>query len=260
MAYSRAPERLFLDVEELPAPMSLRQPVRYSGMRLAGSGRFCHLVDVNWHSGEILVYDDDDDAFARTPSLCLSLRPAAPALPSRTYAAETAMFVARGHSMTDPACRCCHGLSDERAHQLGVTPNSSRPGRCELKRQTSVKVTALDAELALIGPLDYVDASGVSLRRMLSLYLFDEATLRMPRIHDKEILLRMIDASAPLPTRLPHPVDSYVNIQRDAQALCASGRIRLLQGVEGLCAFAAGPELTVDRDIKALWHAQPPGP
>ena len=131
---------VFLDVEELPAPMSLRQPVRYRGMRLAGSERFCHLVDVNWHTGEVSVYDDDDDAFARTPSLCLSLRPAAPALPSRVYAAETAMFVARGHSMTDPACRCCHGLSDERAHQLGVTPNSSRPGRCELKRQTSVKV------------------------------------------------------------------------------------------------------------------------
>ena len=96
---------------------------------------------------EVLIYDDDDDAFAHSPSVALLIRPPSTALPSRAYAAEAVMYILRGHSITEPSCQCAHGLSDARARQLGVTPDAMRGPHCSLPRHPSVSLMSLEREL-----------------------------------------------------------------------------------------------------------------
>jgi hypothetical protein len=160
----------------------------------------------------VLIYDDDDDAFAHSPSVALHLRPPSAALPSREYAAEAVMYILRGHSITEPNCQCAHGLSDARARQLGVTPDAMRGPHCSLQRHPSVSLLSLERELALSSPIDYVDATHTRLFALLAPYHDGAQTLRVPRLRNQDDLWRSMCDNAPLPLRLPAPEDSYLHM------------------------------------------------
>ena len=105
------------------------QPITYKqvGLRLTKCiGLTMHEVRINWHTGDIVCFNDADDAMNFTPFIQTQWQATAAPRPCNEYVKEVFTFLQRGHSMLDPECQCPHGLSDERAKELGVPPHHSR--------------------------------------------------------------------------------------------------------------------------------------
>ena len=119
-----------------------RQPVVYTDVIPQAKGiirKEAKEVHVNWQTGMVACYADRADAMNHVPFWEAHVCVAAAQVRSRDeYVRETFAYLQRGHSMLEYECQCVHGLSDERAMELGVLADPKRRrGVClvECKRE-----------------------------------------------------------------------------------------------------------------------------
>lgn len=265
--YSRRPALLFESVcvlhdaplnEDFERGHSGVQPVRYYDIRLKvdlddgvlTTGDHIGVADVDWLSGTICTYCDDDDAAANVFACETQFKIGCAGLSSSVYAEEIASYVRRGHSITEPNCTCRHGLSATRALDLGV--KSHRTGYCHCVRTTTTAGT-IAREIAVEDYMNYVDEMGVCLGPLLD-------TIQCPsncRIKSPADLLAQLCKAAPLPLQMPSPSDSYAGIERDSQQLHKNRQIAMLPSMhDGRWSLFHIDDMGmhVDADVKKLWH------
>ena len=126
-AYSRDPRTIFVLPEHMAREGYAKalQPVVFRNATLPAVGAAVYETRVHWHNGEVACFADDNDAINNVPfwQTVLKVQCAAPR-PCDEYVREVFAFMQRGHSMLHPECQCRHGLSDERAVELGVPPDA----------------------------------------------------------------------------------------------------------------------------------------
>ena len=144
------------------------QPVRYRDVVISidtdtlVAGSRLQVADVDWSACVIRTFIDDDDADSNIVLCESTFRLHCAGLASAEYAEEIQAFIRRGHSLTEPKCSCYHGLTVERAMQLGVS--AERDGSsCPCHRVASITPAMISREIAVDNYVDYVDAAGVSL-------------------------------------------------------------------------------------------------
>ena len=123
-AYSRQPSKLMGGGE---GAAKHAQPVSYRRARLISQpDRVYFETRVHWHTGDVVCFLDADDAMNNVPVAQFNMMKDTPELMKVApqtcdqYVLEVFMFLRRGHSMLHPDCQCDHGLSFERALELGV--------------------------------------------------------------------------------------------------------------------------------------------
>jgi hypothetical protein len=88
---------------------------------LHGISKEAKEIHVNWQTGMVACYADKEDAMNHVPFWETQVHVTAARVRSRDeYVCETFAFLQRGHSMLEYECQCAHGLSGERAAELGV--------------------------------------------------------------------------------------------------------------------------------------------
>ena len=288
MSYSRIPSLVFAahgkesDIALQLPPMHSRQPVRYHQVRTLlqstdGSlptGSILPVVDMDWRTGRVVVYEDEDDALNGIVCVQSSFRCWCKPRECDEYADEIETLMDRGHSLTEPLCDCLHNLSAERALELGI--QFKRRGHCQISVVAEHTITWNCETIAqVIGIEDlhtFICADGLQLMKVLNFRSTMEG-LRMHCVENDKIifssanstlyidcpekLVKIADKAWPRSVILPTSDVSYAGIQRDSQMLASRGEIRLISGKEGtMCVFAMGPskQKKVDEDIRAMWH------
>jgi hypothetical protein len=102
-------------------------------MQVLGCENACYEARVNWHTGAVTCYLDASDAMNNVPFWEAVVVSECAVRNRDEYVKETFAYLQRGHSLLDPECQCNHGLSAERALELGVLPSGG--GVCLVQRR-----------------------------------------------------------------------------------------------------------------------------
>ena len=242
------------------------QPVRYRNVTLRiptsddayKAGDVLPVVDVDWLTGCMFVYMDEDDATSNIVAVETSFAMVCGGLSSETYADEIAALIRRGHSLTAPHCECKHALTPARASQLGIKPASHRVGNCSSAREP-ITPAMMSTEIAVFDHANYVDADGTRLQPLIERYVADMDRPQQRVRSPPELVLRLRDAW-PLPVQMPDPMSSYAGIRRDSRRLHDDGTITMLpsaQDGEWSLFYVDSMGLSVDADVRELWRRAP---
>ena len=236
------------------------QPVRYRDVVISidtdtlVAGSRLQVADVDWSACVIRTFIDDDDADSNIVLCESTFRLHCAGLASAEYAEEIQAFIRRGHSLTEPKCSCYHGLTVERAMQLGVS--AERDGSsCPCHRVASITPAMISREIAVDNYVDYVDAAGVSLQSLMGTKSYETAS---SRITTPAVLLCQLREIWPFPLLMPSPNNSYAGIERDARKLQSKGQIAMLPSIhdgQWSLFFVDDMGMRVDQDVKQTWFS-----
>jgi hypothetical protein len=124
-AFSRDPRALGLQTEGGRAKE--QQPITYRRvcLPLVLKDQTIFEAKINWWTGHIACYMDAADSLNNVAFHETCIRASIAPQSRDEYVREVFAFLQRGHTMLDPQCTCRHGLSRERAMELGVPPDAA---------------------------------------------------------------------------------------------------------------------------------------
>ena len=111
---------------------------------------------INWWTGHVVCYADAADSLNNVAFYETCVRVSTPPQSRDAYVREVFAFLQRGHSILEPLCTCRHGLSAERALELGVSPDHAGSHPLCLMEQTRTQRSLQDIAKEL--NIEQVDA------------------------------------------------------------------------------------------------------
>lgn len=274
MAYSRDPRDMFA-VARHDAPLNRKpQPITYTDITLGvdiapdlAAGEEYPFLEVNWLTGTVRAFYDAEDALSKVPYIEASwgLPPCEPR-PAYEYLYETDAFMARGHSLGALQCCCSHGLSDQRAAELGITTDNERGDLCVLdKIPRACSAAELSSELGVRDVQSLCTADGYRLWDLLCGHrsvgvkrsrdgtpMLTSTRYHVGALRNKADLIRAVYTSK---NTFAVPKDGYPGMQRDIAELVASKQVASLYDGTLLYWLDSRYDIGMDADVSALWFS-----